>query len=61
MKINTDKIFYTKSIGLQNFYEENGIQPVYHIGEYAIYNKTKNVERLFDLYWIKYNIFKEKN
>lgn len=60
MKINTDKIFYTKSIGLQNFYEENGIQPIHYIGEYAIYNKTKNVERLFDLYWIKYNIFKEK-
>lgn len=60
MKLDTEKIFYTKSVGLQNFFEENGIQPIYNMAEYAIYDRTKKLEHLFDRYWIKYNIFKEK-
>lgn len=51
-------LYEIKNPRLQNFLIENGLQPVEEYAETAIFVKSKELQRLLDLYWINYNIFK---
>lgn len=51
-------LYEIKNPRLQNFLIENGLQPVEEFAETAIFVKSKELQRLLDLYWITYRIFK---
>lgn len=53
------KDFKCYSLNLENYLIEHGLKPDYYDGETAVYYKTKELQRLLDLYWIQYKVFKE--
>lgn len=44
---------------LENFLIEQGLFPDRYDRETAIFIKSKDLQRLLDLYWIKHKVFKE--
>lgn len=47
------------SEALENFLIEQGLEPIGYEGKAAIFTKSKELQKLLDLYWIKHNVFKE--
>lgn len=52
------ELYEIKNPRLENFLRENGLEPIEEYAETAIFEQTKELQRLLDLYYITYNIFK---
>ena len=52
--------FNTKSEKLQLFLSINGIEPLFYVGEYAVYKQTKKLNLLLDEYYIQFVIMKTR-
>lgn len=54
----TNNYYYTSSIKLQNYLEDNGVYPVIEKGQTAGYIETDNLFSLLDRYTLLNDIFK---
>ena len=52
--------YYTKSERQQLFLSVNGIEPLFYVGEYAVYKQSKKLNSLLDSYYIEFVIMKSK-